>query len=354
VQLYQIKQPAMKTTLLLFGISLFYVTGLFAQEKDTTTVKQYQFQESVKAINGKLHQLGDKADTLAASVKKINPGKTKADSTAEQLAKANPEIIYCPACKDGAKNCDACKKSVNYYSLDKIAAWLLLVLVWYFAIRQFTNSALCRDESYVKHGEQLVLRPETERPFSFARTQLFFWTMIIFTCYTAFYALYGTLLPLNSTAVILLGGGIATQLLGKTIDKTQTENNLPKPAAPGAAPAAPDWPARHQDVYPSKGLITDILSDDNGVSIHRLQLLVFNLIYGIAYLGFFFQMLQQCKYPLTDFADWQLMLLGVSAGGYLGIKTTENSKPTEPARRAEAARQEAMNRPEGGAVGGGV
>ena len=122
---------------------------------------------------------------------------------------------------------------------------------------------------------------------------------------------------------MLLGGGLAVQIFGKTIDSSQKEadkasnNNLP---------------VRHQDVNPSRNLLTDILSDENGISMHRLQSVAFNIIYGIGFIGFFITSMCCHKYPLINYEGWQFALLGISAAGYLGLKTTENGKDSKEER----------------------
>jgi hypothetical protein len=156
--------------------------------------------------------------------------------------------------------------------------------------------------------------------------------VIIILCYGSFFALYGNLIPLNPTCVMLLGGGLAIQIFGRTIDKSQIETDRKKNAGTGMA-------TRHQDICPSDNLLTDILSDENGISIHRLQSLAFNVIYGIGFISYFISSMNDGKYPLITFEGWQLTLLGISAAGYLGVKTNENADASQPARAAEAAAQ---------------
>jgi hypothetical protein len=265
----------------------------------------------------------DSALTIIAkdAVKRTKDSAVNSDSislfNAWQYAKAHPkETIY-------AMLCEKCDR--NW--IITIAVIIFLLFFWYKALYYFIHSALCRDESYLSPG---VLRPYNERPYSYSRVQMFWWTMIIITCYGIFYALYGRLIPLNPTCIILLGGSLAVQIFGKTIDSSQKEKD--KAINNGLA-------NRHQDLEPHKDLLTDILSDDNGISMHRLQSVAFNIIYGLGFIGYFITSIACKAYPFVDFEAWQFTLLGISAGGYLGLKTSENGKASE----AERTRQAQLN-----------
>lgn len=187
-----------------------------------------------------------------------------------------------------------------------------------------SQTALCRDICY--KPETSEWRPLAERPYSFARVQLFWWTVIILSCYVAFYMYTGYLVTLPPSSVYLLGGGLAVAVFGKMIDNTQMEKNK------GEAPI------RHQDIAPSQGLFIDILSDEGGISIHRFQSVIFNLVFGIAYIKSFLVNVQAKQFPFIEFESWQLAMLGISTAAYLGFKTNENSDATKNQRKIDAVR----------------
>lgn len=203
------------------------------------------------------------------------------------------------------------------------SALISLLLVVGLGMYLLFNTALCRDQSVDPMTNQL--RPAKERPFSYSRMQLFWWTMIIFWCMCSFYFYTGVLLALTPTAVMLLGGGLAVSVFGNVIDNSQRAANNTS------------VPIRHQDLCPVGNLLTDILSDEAGISIHRLQALFANLIFGMAFLTYFVRALN-VGYPLMDFENWQMTLLGASAAGYLGFKANENSRATVTERQIEAVR----------------
>jgi hypothetical protein len=138
------------------------------------------------------------------------------------------------------------------------------------------------------------------------------WILVIAYCALRYYGQEGVLPPLNQTCLILLGVGIATFGTAKVIDRRQQT----KAVAHGTE--------RSQD-QESKDFLTDILSDERGLSVHRLQAVIFNAIYGVAFITEF---LESGKFPAYD--ELQFAVLGISTVGYLGLKTLENDPATTP------------------------
>jgi hypothetical protein len=73
-----------------------------------------------------------------------------------------------------------------------------------------------------------------------------------------------------------------------------------------------------------QGFVVDILSDESGLSVHRLQALIFNVIYGVAFITTF---LNTKVFP--EYKEMQFAVLGLSTVGYLGLKALENN-PAAP------------------------
>ena len=63
-----------------------------------------------------------------------------------------------------------------------------------------------------------------------------------------------------------------------------------------------------------------MLSDSNGVSFHRFQMLAWTIVLGIIFVG---QVWKELAMP--EFNDTLLSLLGISAGTYVGLKIPEDS-----------------------------
>ena len=156
-----------------------------------------------------------------------------------------------------------------------------------------------------------------KKPFSFAKVQLWWWTLVIISCYALVYGITGQFWELNSTCLALLGIGIGTAGGGSVLDSQDLAN-----------PAVPE---RHQDEE-SEGLFRDILSDETGVSLPRFQALAFNVVYGLAFTITAITRAtgQGTEGAFMDFGESGLTLMGVSAAAYLAAKSQENKPAPAP------------------------
>lgn len=142
--------------------------------------------------------------------------------------------------------------------------------------------------------------PSKMRPYSLARTQFSIWLLLISCAYVFLWISTGELPVLTSSSLILLGISGGTSIVAKVIENSQAQH------------VASD--------RKTEGFIVDILSDEKGISIHRLQMVVFTIITGMI---FFHGVVVIFEMP--DFDDNLLMLMGISNGTYAGFKSTENS-----------------------------
>lgn len=155
------------------------------------------------------------------------------------------------------------------------------------------------------------------KPYSYSRVQLTWWTLIIISSFISIFILKGNLPILDNTLIILLGISSATTATAGIIDVAdQSKQNI----------------TLIQNMQ-SEGFFLDILSDANGVSIHRLQAVLFNLVIGIWVIYSVLIGMKTCTpsvaaicintiIPVID--TNKLLLLGVSATTYAAIKTNEN------------------------------
>ncbi len=287
--------------LLCLGLSHSY-----AQTPDTTASHQ-DLEELADAVNSTIdlrtETLSDSINMLSdslAQLKQVLSVSDYYDSASVAALMKDASSLYAPS---------ECKK---YDWIHIWLGWLLFAVVLLGGLFLFARTGMCRDDSYKENGE---LRPYKERPYSYSRVQLFWWTMIILCCYIGFFAKTGNLIPLNLTTIVLLGLGVTTYAGGKIIDERQ-KNRLPVGQ-------------RNQDKNSEcENLFEDILSDDSGISIHRFQTIIFNIAFGIGFVSYFIMAICSHKYPFDNFNEWQFALLGISAATYLGIKTAENSTTT--------------------------
>lgn len=157
------------------------------------------------------------------------------------------------------------------------------------------------------------------KPYSFARVQLAWWSVIILTSFITIVATKG-IPTLDSSTLILLGISSATTAAAKVIDVSDKLN--PRVSM-----------IQDED---GQNLILDILSDENGVSIYRFQTVVFNLTFGIWFMLTVVQRLVDFPGSVSEIMPKveanNLVLLGLSSATYAALKTTENkTSETQPA-----------------------
>jgi len=160
-----------------------------------------------------------------------------------------------------------------------------------------------------------------DKPYSFARAQLMWWTLIILSCFSIHYGLTSNVPVLSSSCLVLLGISLGTTTAARMIDNTEINNRVD----------------RHQNKNQRKGFLFNILSDNNGISMHRFQALIFNIIYGVV---FVVEFLNDDAHGFIDFESTELGLMGISAAAYVGLKLNENNDkpPVSPPK------------PDGGAI----
>ena len=291
---------------------------------------------SAQTLQDTLRNLSNKIDTVNKNVNKIVAG---VDSTLKPLKDTISKIVKGQLIVDQSY-LDSAKKfprQILYqtYFFDKqrkkgvgqivlfLVTLIVIILMWITAIYYAKTDSLLKDVCFDKNGKQMKSQFS---PFSYSRSQLLWWTLIVLSCYIFFFGVTSVLVPLNVTSVLLLGFGAMVYASGKLIDSAQIDK--------GRGDRNQDQGAQNQE--PPK-FFKDILSDDNGISIHRFQAVAFNIVFGIGYIAIFIKALnnQDLKYPMAEFTDWQFALIGISSATYLGLKASEN----KDARASAAAKQ---------------
>jgi len=218
------------------------------------------------------------------------------------------------------------------YTICCIAAWIIIILIAFLFLVLAVTSNLLRDDidnidAFMKEAAKIPRfvgkeMKDIPRPFSLARTQFGIWTVIVASTYVylvicSVCTCGGCFLKIadSATALALLGISAGTAGLASIIDQSQSEASSAA-ATPSATPAANP---RTQN-EPSKGFFMDILSDENGVSIHRFQNLVWTIVAIAVYLTHIDA--TSCKLPELD--GTLLALSGISSAAYLGLKMNEN------------------------------
>ena len=147
----------------------------------------------------------------------------------------------------------------------------------------------------------------TKRPYSMAKTQLMFWIGVIVGCFIYIYFARETFVEvLNNTALVLLGMSTATTALS-AVAQGPSSSSQPKVASDHPQPAP-----EHED------FLKDILSDNEGMNVHRLQMLLWTVVFGIIFVH---QVIKGGKFPDYDAQIYGLM--GISSLTYVWFKRSE-------------------------------
>ena len=215
-------------------------------------------------------------------------------------------------------------------------------------------------------------------PYSLARCQMACWFIVIVSAFLFVTVTTGQAAAMSSTALILIGISGATGLIAASMDSNKqfadvTERRAleseqatlkdlidgpdglkskRQAAAEGSAEAvqidaALQTKLQRLDVVTrtieekkieeekragergtSQGWLTDVLSDENGISFHRLQMVVWTVVL----VGTFVVAVWR-TFAMAEFDTTTLGLLGISSGTYLGFKFPERqAAPAEPAK----------------------
>jgi hypothetical protein len=220
---------------------------------------------------------------------------------------------------------------------------------------------------YATWKTRLLRDGDFTSPFSLAKNQMALWFFIIFSAFLFVTVSTGQAAAMSNTALILIGisggTGLAAMMIDRrktTIDGTQrveleaekaritaelegADGLKAKRNAANVAPAEItqlqallDSRTRRLDAIDealkgksspaprkSQGWLTDILSDEFGLSFHRLQMAAWT----VAMVGVFVVAVWR-TFAMPEFDATMLGLLGISSGTYLGFKFPERDSPT--------------------------
>jgi hypothetical protein len=172
---------------------------------------------------------------------------------------------------------------------DRLAVGATLVaLLWASLMLLGAKSTLVRDAGAAGASVR-------QRSFSLGRTQMAWWFAIIMGSFLFLWVVTGDIGNITAQGLTLMGISATTGLSAASLDSSV-----------GFEPA------------PTNHFITDLLSDKEGVTIHRYQMLIATLIIGVLYV---IHVLRHLAMP--EFDANTLLLLGISSGTYFGFKFPE-------------------------------
>ncbi|MGW8392904.1 hypothetical protein [Pseudoduganella sp. HUAS MS19] len=172
-----------------------------------------------------------------------------------------------------------------------------VVWIWLLLIYLGAKSALLRDPA--PRGT-----PLEKRTFSLAKTQMTWWFAIIFASFVFLWLVTGETPSLSPQALMLLGISTVTSVASNGVSG-----------------------ARTYDCGERGKFLVELLSDENGIAIHRFQMLVMTATLGLLFLYDVVSML-----IMPEFDTSLLTLMGISAGTYVALKIPaqgSTSKSTE-------------------------
>lgn len=282
-----------------------------------------------------------------------------------------------------------------YYPLQlKIGVGLFVVFLIGFLIAA-VKTTIIRDS-----GPVAPAGGPLKRPYSLARAQVAWWFFIILGSFLFIALVTWDFDTLTTSALVLLGIGTGTALGAAMVDSNKRESTSGdlrtlKPQEARLAAAVEELKTKKKDAEArlaaggavdqtslaswntdlaakeaeleqlkaqindaasglekpvSAGFVSDVLSDVNGVTFHRFQIVVWTIVLGLIFIWSVWRRL-----TMPEFSDTLLALMGISAGTYIGFKIPErqtNAADTESGDGDGAGG--GANAGDGGAGGGGT
>lgn len=236
---------------------------------------------------------------------------------------------------------DACKVAfpLIWHSVKKALALVgIAVVLFALLILAGKGSAMLRD-AFPPPGKEFA-------PFSLARTQMAWWFFNIATAFLLIWAATGAIDTLTPQLLMLMGISAGTALASAAVDsnkrgEAQAALEKARLAQQGAdsqlrlAPAEPHLEEKAKQANddltaaqkrldgPQPGtFLSDLLTDANGYSLHRLQVMVWTIVLTIVFWASVWSDL-----AMPEFSETLLGLMGISSGTYIGFKLPEKQTP---------------------------
>lgn len=210
------------------------------------------------------------------------------------------------------------------------AAIIVLVITAVAAAWLGRNSDIIRDSMPLSF-DALAATKDFRRPYSLAQSQMMWWFALILAAFIYIAIIkQGVDNILQEQSLILMGIGTGTALGAAIVEQAKPTN--PKftrfeelaqliKAAGAVAPSA--LTAEYLSLanqLKSENFIKDVLSDVDGVSLHRFQSFAWTVVIGV-----FFAFSTYFNQAMPVFDKYLLAVLGISGATYLGFKIPEQS-----------------------------
>jgi hypothetical protein len=185
-----------------------------------------------------------------------------------------------------------------------------------------------------------LLRDAPGGTHSLAKAQMAFWGLIVALSFSGIWFVTGTTEHIPDGVLILLGISASTGWLSTVAGNSRdasavasiaSDRNQLQASSDASVAASPEHQIRLQGMdskiqrilkgdhlREAENFLRDICSDGDGMSVHRTQAAAWTLILGVVFVC---EVTSVISMPV--FATNLLLLLGISNGTYLGLKTRE-------------------------------
>ncbi len=259
------------------------------------------------------------------------------------------------------------------FNLVRVRFWRFLFWAALLAGFFYAFLRLAREADIIRDRKPIIWKPRAKRrgpqrkPYSLSRTQIAWWMFFVAFGFIFIWLVTGQH-DLSPSVLVLLGISVVTTVGSTVIDRTRTFNaadsgiddtdvalvelmnnkellekelnDIEANIAAGTATQA-DLNGKLGEYHTLIGEIKkkypgvlgwenvrfsiDILSDANGVNIHRFQMAMWTVVLGFVFIHEVFTRLS-----MPEFSGTLLLLMGISNGTYLLGKTTEPQAPPHP------------------------
>ena len=241
----------------------------------------------------------------------------------------------------------------NLVIVNRIGFWIFLFL---FALALYLFWWLAKNKGIIR--DPCPELAQNKRPYSLGRAQMAFWFFVIATSYFLIWMITSNPESLTPESLALLGISTATALgaavvgssktnaaetkkkdlelerdtlkerLAQLTQETQSSTGdkltaLNKEEAEKKARLAQVEkelvvPAAQTAPQESAGFFNDLLSDNDGISLHRFQMVIWTIVLAVIFVASVYNTLAMPKFSGT-----LLALMGISGGTYIGFKFPE-------------------------------
>lgn len=323
-------------------------------DKDANKFVLYLDWRPLKGVNSRLI---DGVDKLQFDISRTSDTKDVWNALLGKPFAEDKGFTYLVPVSIGYENENPLPSDVKYplIVINKIWFWIFMA---FFVLALILFVWLARASGIIR--DPCPELPAPKRPYSLGRTQMAFWFFVVAISYVFIWMITSDLESLTDSALGLIGISAGTALgaavVGsskrkgveskckdlekeKAVLETRLNEELGPQIAASPQPANLSELKREQaekktrldqvnkeiqdltaSITPqeTEGFLIDILTDADGISLHRFQIAVWTIV-----LGFIFTVSIYSSLAMPQFSGTLLALMGISGGTYIGFKFPE-------------------------------